>query len=541
MESTVRARWPADWAWLAPAVVTGVGLGLLFWPLASAFAISREADEGLAFFAPLVAAALVWIRRDTLRETPAAGDARGWWLIGLGCLIAIAAHRVGSRFPLAVALPLVLAGMVWYLRGRAWLGQLWFPLLILAAITPLPSPLVKAIAFPLQAIIARLAAIVLEVVGLPVQREGVMLVVAGHPLQVAEGCSGWRGLSAAFWLSLIFVYWQHPSRWWQSLWVLPLLLPLAMVANLARVVTVGILTAHGQAWAVQAPWHELIGIAYFVPSVWLVLQVAGPEEIPGADTAPDDPTLDSAGEQAPTEVGATPAPGSASAAAPDAPAAVPAPTADGPTPPPAGLQPVRRESLWRLAVACCLLGGVATICTLQANQPQGPTRLPDLPPRLGEWQRDRTKPQAAMLAGGWQEDATYRNAAGEVVWVFWQLPVTKHGQPFRMVNLWLKRAYELIGERQQWIETRYRRTPVRVATLVKGRERAIAAVTHLHPRRATVSDLGARLWLLEERLLRGRVRPWVTVSVTAGDAATALAVERLLIEHTEDWLREGQR
>ena len=220
-----------------------------------------------------------------------------------GVLIAIAAHR-WAALSLAAAHRWCWPGWCG-IYARAWLGQLWFPLLILAAITPLPSPLVKAIAFPLQAIIARLAAIVLEVVGLPVQREGVMLVVAGHPLQVAEGCSGWRGLSAAFWLSLIFVYWQHPSRWWQSLWVLPLLLPLAMVANLARVVTVGILTAHGQAWAVQAPWHELIGIAYFVPSVWLVLQVAGPEETPGADTAPDDPTLDSAGEQAPTEAGAT--------------------------------------------------------------------------------------------------------------------------------------------------------------------------------------------------------------------------------------------
>ncbi|MDH7570002.1 MAG: exosortase/archaeosortase family protein, partial [Armatimonadota bacterium] len=289
--------------WAIPAALATAAVVLLHHPLSYNLArvpMVGTDNEGLGLAAFALAAGVAWHRRDALRELAVAPDRRGWFLVVLGGLLALVGHQQEMRLPLAVSLPLILGGALWVAYGRQWAAALWFPLVLLVAVVPLPAEINKAISFPMQAIAARFAAIVVDLLGTPVRREGVTLWVEGRSILVSEGCSGWRTFTGAFWLFLVFTYWQQPPRWWQWVGYLLLLLPIAIAANTLRVITVVAGAVRGLDWLLDSPWHELVGFAYFIPLVWMLMSLTNqapdtranePETEAEADP-PADPSAD---------------------------------------------------------------------------------------------------------------------------------------------------------------------------------------------------------------------------------------------------------
>ena len=64
----------------------------------------------------------------------------------------------------------------------------------------------QQVTFPLQLLASRLATALLELVGVPVLRQGNMIVLAAMPLDVAEACSGIRSLLTLVTLAIIYGY-----------------------------------------------------------------------------------------------------------------------------------------------------------------------------------------------------------------------------------------------------------------------------------------------------------------------------------------------
>ena len=106
---------------------------------------------------------------------------------------------------------------------------------------PIPAVIYNQITFPLQILASKFAEWALDVMNIPVMREGNILDVAGHRLSVIEACSGIRSLLTLTFLSLVYGYFFEKHLWVRAALFLSVI-PVAILANGSRVTITGVLT-----------------------------------------------------------------------------------------------------------------------------------------------------------------------------------------------------------------------------------------------------------------------------------------------------------
>jgi len=99
--------------------------------------------------------------------------------------------------------------IVWLCFGNQFVYRFAFPLFFLAFTIPFGDELVPA----LQDITAYLTVEMLQIVGIPIYREGLYLYVPNGTFLVAEACAGIRFLIASFALGTLFAYLNYKTRW----------------------------------------------------------------------------------------------------------------------------------------------------------------------------------------------------------------------------------------------------------------------------------------------------------------------------------------
>jgi exosortase len=115
---------------------------------------------------------------------------------------------------------------------------------------PIPGIIYNQITFPLQLFASQVAALALEVLGIPVLRDGNILELASQKLSVVEACSGIRSLLSLTFLSLVYAYF-FDSKPWMRWALLAATVPIAIIANAGRVTLTGVMSeinpelAHG--------------------------------------------------------------------------------------------------------------------------------------------------------------------------------------------------------------------------------------------------------------------------------------------------------
>jgi exosortase len=111
---------------------------------------------------------------------------------------------------------------------------------------------------PLQAIATKLGTGTLVMMGQPAIAEGNVIYLGEHTLFVEEACSGMRIFIGIFALAFAFVLFSRWS-WWQKAMVLVATLPIAIVANVMRIVATGMLYQHVSSSAGQKFSHDIAG------------------------------------------------------------------------------------------------------------------------------------------------------------------------------------------------------------------------------------------------------------------------------------------
>ena len=129
---------------------------------------------------------------------------------------------------------------------------------------PLPAVLENTLLMKLQTCATIISTWTLQLLGVSAAREGNMIDDrhAGEPLQVAEACSGLRMLTifGAMTVALVMII-DRP--WWDKLIILLSAIPIALVSNVMRIVSTGLLyMLFGQ----DTPWlstiiHDWAGFA----------------------------------------------------------------------------------------------------------------------------------------------------------------------------------------------------------------------------------------------------------------------------------------
>jgi exosortase len=161
--------------------------------------------------------------------------------------------------------------MLLILGGTALVRELSFPLLLLPFMIPLPTVIYNQITFPLQLFASAVAEKSLEVLNVPVLRDGNILELASQKLSVAEACSGIRSLLSLSFLSLVYAYFFDRKIWMR--WVLLIAtIPIAIVANSARVTLTGVFSEIDPTLA-EGFFHEAEGWVIFVVAVVMMVVV----------------------------------------------------------------------------------------------------------------------------------------------------------------------------------------------------------------------------------------------------------------------------
>ena len=190
---------------------------------------------------------LVWRERSALRvERPAtAGSALGWLLLAAGAAV-YALGRSQRMLQLEVGSQLlVLPGTALLLLGPASTRRLRLVFAFLVFTVPLPGSLVDAVLVPLKELVSATVSDVLYFAGLPIARDGVVLYVGPYQLFIADACSGLNQIVALTAVGVLYVHVAgHRSLGLNAL-LLAAVFPVALAANLARVLALVLATYYG--------------------------------------------------------------------------------------------------------------------------------------------------------------------------------------------------------------------------------------------------------------------------------------------------------
>ncbi len=127
------------------------------------------------------------------------------------------------------------------------------------------------ITFPLQLFASGVAEKSLEILNIPVLRDGNILELPSQKLSVAEACSGIRSLLSLSFLSLVYAYFFDRKVWMR--WVLLIAtIPIAIIANSARVTLTGVLSEIDPSLA-EGFFHEAEGWVIFVVALVILILV----------------------------------------------------------------------------------------------------------------------------------------------------------------------------------------------------------------------------------------------------------------------------
>jgi len=222
-----------------------------------------HSDNSHGFIVPFMAGYFAWERT---KQINSATISSSWW----GCVVLLMSlslyllsYAGGLAFPARVTIVLSLFGLVWCTLGNQIIRILAFPILFLLFMIPVPYSLLSLVSAPLQLVATKISANLIGACSIPVYREGNMLYFVGTQLEVAEACSGIRSIMSLTMLAFAFA--SMSSSGWKSRAVLILsAIPIAFVANMARITGTGVLAHFYGDKVARGFLHEFSGIAIFV-------------------------------------------------------------------------------------------------------------------------------------------------------------------------------------------------------------------------------------------------------------------------------------
>lgn len=225
-------------------IVLATGLWLLWRQLPSMTAVAKPGPLPLTVIAAALSLAVyVFGRAYDLISLEAAG------LYGFG--LALLHDRFGIRA----------------------MARNWFPILYLGLLLPLPGWALDEFTAPLKLLVSALSFAVVEPFGIPIVREGVTMTVGPYQLLVEDACSGLNSLIGLIAITLFYIYLLRDAGWRYSLFLICLIIPIAIAANVLRIVTLILLTYFFGDAVGQGFLHVTAGLFLFAVSLVLMFAI----------------------------------------------------------------------------------------------------------------------------------------------------------------------------------------------------------------------------------------------------------------------------
>jgi exosortase len=166
-----------------------------------------------------------------------------------------------------------LAGSVAILFGLPVLQWSAASIAFLIFMIPLPYRVEGMLSLPLQRIATKVSCWGMQLSGLPSIAEGNTILIGDHKLEVAQACSGLRLFFSILAVGVAYLMFIRRS-WWENLLVLLGVIPIAIVANSARIIVTGFLYQFASSEMAKKFSHDFAGLAMILLAgtlFWLLL------------------------------------------------------------------------------------------------------------------------------------------------------------------------------------------------------------------------------------------------------------------------------
>jgi exosortase len=221
------------------------------------------------FFVPAFSAFVLWQERARWAQLPLRPAWTGLAILAIA-LVTLVIGQMGAELFLArFSLLMLLAGIVILFLGWNYFRAILFPLGFLILMIPIPAIVFNQITFPLQLLASRVAATVLPWTGVPVLREGNVIILPTMALEVAEACSGIRSLMSLITLAVIYGYLMEKRTSVRVLLAMASV-PIAVLANSVRIIGTGLLVQYWDPDKAEGFFHLSWGWIIFVISLLML-------------------------------------------------------------------------------------------------------------------------------------------------------------------------------------------------------------------------------------------------------------------------------
>jgi exosortase len=222
-----------SYLWIACLVVV---FGCIFSPvwgsLIAAWVESEDYSHG--FLIVPLALYILWQNKATYRRVQCRPCWGAFPIVVIALLLYLLASYAEIKTLASLSMILFIGTSVLYLAGMKVFRLSLFPLILLLFMVPVPSQIYATLTIPLQLFVTKLTVLISSGLGVPVLREGNVIFLPEHTLQVVQACSGLRSIMSLLTLGAVIGYFGLKSRSLQ--WILFLsAIPIAIFVNIVRV------------------------------------------------------------------------------------------------------------------------------------------------------------------------------------------------------------------------------------------------------------------------------------------------------------------
>ena len=245
-------------------------VALLYYPLFTVLYKMRweTVDYTHAYFILPLSLWITWRKRQEIRNIsdqsrPEKKSMLSFLVLLLGIFMFIFGLRQDYVFIQSFSLIPVLFGVTGFLYGKEMMKTLSFPILYLLLLVPPPFGILDSITMPMRHGISVLTEKLLFFLNYPISREGLLLTIGYNEIFMGEPCSGFRSLITMFSLVLVYVYISKGDITKKFI-LTSLIIPMAVLGNLVRVITLCLITFYFGEKAGQGFFHNFSGIVIFI-------------------------------------------------------------------------------------------------------------------------------------------------------------------------------------------------------------------------------------------------------------------------------------
>ncbi len=255
-----------SWVW----ILVLASFIAIYYPIVPRMVSDWDADPNSShgFLIPFISAYFAYQAWPQIKEMKIEPTIWGLLLTTFGIIILAFGITVHELFTSRFSLIVILAGLTLSFFGFKIFYKLMLPIGFLVFMIPIPVTLYDAIALPLRYLVSIIATEGMQACGLPVLREGNIIILPNVSLEVVEACSGMRSLVSLIALGTTYAFVMMKGTWRRVALIIATV-PIAVLTNITRVFITGVLARHYGASVAEGFFHDFAGIVVFVVALLL--------------------------------------------------------------------------------------------------------------------------------------------------------------------------------------------------------------------------------------------------------------------------------